>query len=132
MTPTISHILNGCQTALTQECFTWRHDSVLNALIHSIHPHSCQLFADLPSWRASNNPPATLPIAISTSTSRPDLVLIHDKKIFILELIPSNNKEALQAAFEGNQINSILTFNIRFGDLYHVYYSRNRFFGSLA
>ena len=38
---------------------------------------------------------------ISTSTLRPDLVLILNNNITIIELtIPSNNKEALQAAFD--------------------------------
>ena len=100
--PTTSHILNGCQTALTQGRFTWRHDSVLNKLVNMIQPlipSSCQIYADIPSWRASDSPPATLPNNISTSTLRPDLVLILNNNITILELtIPSNNKEALQAA----------------------------------
>ena len=40
---------------------------------------------------------ATLPTNISTTT---DLVLIEDKMVYILELIvPSNNKEALHAAY---------------------------------
>ena len=100
--PTTSHILNGCQTALAQGRFTWRHDSVLNKLVNMTQPlipSSCQIYADIPSWRASDSPPATLPNNISTSTLRPDLVLILNNNITILELtIPSNNKEALQAA----------------------------------
>ena len=77
----------------------WRHDSVLNVLASSIcklTPLSCKLLADIPSWRASDSPPSTLPANISTTTSRPDLVLIEN----ILELtVPSNNKEALHAAY---------------------------------
>ena len=101
--PTTSHILNGCHEALMQGRFTWRHDSVLNVLASSIWkltPPSSKLFADISSWRASDSPPFTLPTNISTTTSRPDLVLIEDKMVYILELtVPSNNKEALHAAY---------------------------------
>ena len=63
-------------------------------------PPFSNLFADIPSWRASDSPPSTLPTNINTTTSRPDLVLIEDKMVYILELtVPSNNKEALHAAY---------------------------------
>ena len=35
-TPTSAHILNGCQEALTQGQYTWRHDSVLNCLLLNV------------------------------------------------------------------------------------------------
>ena len=59
-------------------------------------PLSLKLYADIPSWRASNCPLATLPSNISISTARPDIVLIEDSNIMLVEhTVPS---EALLAA----------------------------------
>ena len=86
---TTAHILNGCPEALNQGRFSWRHDSVLNGLAYQILSkidRSTKIFADLPGKRASDSPPATIPADISTTTSRPDLVLITGPEITLLEL----------------------------------------------
>ena len=77
--PTNVHNLNRCQEALTQGRFTWQHHSVLNCLFHHINSdvsHPDRLYADLPGACASDSPPATLPVNITTSTARPDKALI--------------------------------------------------------
>ena len=57
------------------------------------------MFADLPGKRASDSPLATIPADISTTTSRPDLVLITGPEVTFLELtVPFNSPEALAAA----------------------------------
>ena len=57
------------------------------------------MLADLPGKRASDSPPATIPADISTTTSRPDLVLITEPEVTFLELsVPFNSPEALAAA----------------------------------
>ena len=49
--------------------------------------------------RGIDYPPATIPTDISTSTSRPDLVLISGPEVTFLELtVPFNSPEALAAA----------------------------------
>ena len=76
-TPMSAHILNGCQEALIQGQYTWRHDSVLNCLLSSVRETlsaTAHLYADIPTWRASESPPATIP----TTRARPDMVLIED------------------------------------------------------
>ena len=79
---------------------TWSgHDSVLNCVIslvlNEIPCHS-KLYADLPSFRAREAPPATLPASISTSTARRDLVLMAEDSVTILELtIPANSQETM-------------------------------------
>ena len=102
--PTTVHILNGCQEALTQGRFTWRHDSVLNCIISHIKeeiPPSSKLYADLPGLRASESPTATLPTNLSTSTARPDIVLTTESSVTMLELtIPSNSHDAIRKAKE--------------------------------
>ena len=100
--PTTAHILNSCQEALNQGRFTWRHDSVLNCLTSLVKPNipsSCKFYVDLPGLRANESPPATIPIDVSTTTARPDLVLVSGSNITMLELtIPTNSSESIQAA----------------------------------
>ena len=100
--PTSAHILNGCQEALVQGRYTWRHDSILNCLLSSVHQEisaSVKLYGDIRLWRASDSPPATLPMNISTTRARPDVVLIDNSAVRLLELtVPTNTREALQAA----------------------------------
>ena len=99
---TTAHILNGCPEALNQGRSSWRHDSVLNGLVSQILSKidgSTKMFADLPGKRASDSPPATIPADISTTTSRPDLVLITGPEVTFLKLtVPFNSPEALAAA----------------------------------
>ena len=87
-----AHILNECPEALNQGRFSWRHDSVLNCLVSQVLPKidgSTKMFADLPGKRASDSTPATIPADISTTTSRPDLVLIAGPEVTFLEQSPS-------------------------------------------
>ena len=117
--PTTAHILNGCQEVLTQGRYTWRHDSVLNCIIalrSDETPPQVKLYADLPGFQASESPPATLPTNLSTSTARPDIILISGDNVTILEVtIPSNSKEAINKAKErkSNKPN----YNSLIGDL---------------
>ena len=101
--PTTTHILNGCPTALQQGRFTWHHDSVIKSIFINLKdnlPHDVKIYADLDHWRAEDNPPTTIPPEILSTSSRPDIVIIHNtREIQILELtVPSNSKSALQNA----------------------------------
>ena len=58
--PTTNHILTGCPAALDQDRYTWRHDSVLQVLVHGLQQHLPEIFklyADLPGYLASSSPP---------------------------------------------------------------------------
>ena len=71
------HILNGCPTALNQGCYTWRHDSDLYHLVIAIQlyiPAGSTVYADLDSYKASSNPPSTIPHYLTWY--RPDMVII--------------------------------------------------------
>ena len=91
---TVNHILNCCPTALTQDRYTWRHDSVLAHTVDILRSHlpdGSTLYADLPGHRALDNPPSTVPLSIVPTTARPDIVIIQDKTIKLLELtVPAN------------------------------------------
>ena len=97
-----AHIFNECQEALIQGCYKWKHDSVLNCLISIVRemlPATAHLYADIPTWRASESPPTTTPTNISTTQARSDMVLIEDLSVNLSELtIPTNTYEPLQAA----------------------------------
>ena len=62
------------------------------------------LYADLPSLRASENPPLTVPVSLVPTTAKPDIVIIQGKDVQLLELtVPINTKDSLQAAHERKQ-----------------------------
>ena len=89
--------MTGCPVALDQGRYTWRHDSVLQVLIHGLQQHlpdSFKLYADLPGYLANVCPPSTIPTSLSSTLSRPDLVLVSNNSICLFELtippIPSN------------------------------------------
>ena len=101
--PTTNHILTGCPVALDQSRYTWRHDSVLQVLVHRPQqqlPDSFKLYADLPGYLASVYPPSTIPTNLSSTLSgRPDFVLVSNKSICLFDLtIPTNTQQHLLAA----------------------------------
>ena len=97
--PTVQHILNGCPVSLSQERYTWRHDSALKILAQGLgkclQPGE-RLFADLPEMRATDNPPATIPAEILDTSARPDIVIVGDGEITLIELtVPYNSPDCL-------------------------------------
>ena len=100
--PTSSHNLNGCTVALEQGRYTWRHDSVLLKLMRGLLDEfdpNIKVYCDLEGFKASENPPATVPPSLVSTTARPDMVFIDGSKITLLELtIPHNLPESLRAA----------------------------------
>ena len=98
---TVSHILNGCPTALNQGRYTWRHDSVLSHLLKLIQSTLSEvtIYADLPGHRALNNPPSTIPPSLVATSARPDIVIISGSSIHLLELtVPSNTVKNIMNA----------------------------------
>ena len=100
--PTTNHILTGCPAALDQGRYTWRHDSVLQVLVHGLQQHlpeTFKLYADFPGYLASSSPPSTIPTNLSSTLSRPDLVLVSNDSICLFELtVPTNAQQHLLAA----------------------------------
>ena len=102
------HILSCCPTALNQGRYTCRHDSILAHLTQllKLHlPYGSTLYADLLGLRASENPAATIPTSVATTTARPDVVIIQNNRITLLELtVPTNTPEGLQEARRWKQL----------------------------
>ena len=87
--PTTNHILTGCSIALGQGRYTWRHDSVLQVLVRNFKkdlPPCYKIYADLPGYQESVSPPSTIPPHITSTLSRPDLVVVSTDSIALLEL----------------------------------------------
>jgi len=62
-------------------------------------PDCFKLYANLPGYLASVSPPRTIPTKLSTTLSRPDLVLVSNNSIILFELtIPTNTQQHLLAA----------------------------------
>jgi len=94
--PTTNHVLTGCSTALNQGRYTWRHDSVLQVIFLSFKkdlPSCYKLYADLPGCQASVSPLSTIPPHITSTLSRPDLVLVSTDSIVLLELSVVTNSQ---------------------------------------
>ena len=103
--PTSNHILSCCPSALEQGRYTWRHDSTLLAIVSGIKAALAsqsthhQVYADLPGWRVTDNPPSTVPSWLTSTLLRPDLVIISNESVRILELtVPQNSVEGLHKA----------------------------------
>ena len=104
--PTTAHVLSGCPVALSQHRYTYRHNLVLQCLASRFisffnHLPYIQVYADLQSLRASESPPATIPLAVMVTPYRPDVV-IHNtatSSIVMLELTcPLDSSHHLQSA----------------------------------
>ena len=100
--PTTHHILSNCPTSLQQGRYTWRHDSALKILasgIKTILNPEARLIADLLNLRATDNPPSTIPSEILDTTTRPDIMIIQQHEITLLDLtVPFNSPEGLANA----------------------------------
>jgi len=76
---TLQHVVSSCTTYLEEGRCTWRHNSVLLYLAKTLTSLSkCSLYADLPSFLS--------PRIITGDSLRPDLVLVTDTSLYILEL----------------------------------------------
>ena len=94
-----NHILTGYSVALDQGRYTWHHNFVLQVLVCNFKkdlPPCYKIYADLPGYQASVSPPSTIPPHITSTLSRPDLVV---DSIALLELsVVTNTEHHLSAA----------------------------------
>ena len=88
-TQTLLHVLSGCQVALDQGRFTWRHNSVLSNILSLVRPvlaPGMRLYSDLPGFLAPGG--GSVPAHIIATTLRPDIFIIDEitSEIVLLEL----------------------------------------------
>lgn len=97
------HVLSHCSVAVRVQ-YTWRHDCALKIIVDDLmnylNPEDKLYYADLPGLRASDCSPATVHVGdILISYARPDIVVIKQKLVFLLELtIPFNSAEYISNA----------------------------------
>ena len=102
--PTTAHILGGCTVALTQQCYTYRHDKVLYLLASWLIDifvgfSSIQVYADIHGLRASEGPQETVPSSLLFTPYRPDIVVYNSEAstVALLELTcPLDSKHHIQ------------------------------------
>ena len=84
-----------------QKRFTWRYDSVLLKLYSFMRSflEKDVLYIDIPGKRSSENPSSTVPVSILATSVRPDMVLIRNMVITLIELtVPYDSRENLSNA----------------------------------
>ena len=76
---TLGHVIGGCFVHLKEGRYTYRHDSVLSNLAKSIPVNEHQtVYADIPGYSS--------PSTICGDDKRPDIVIVKDDKIVLIEL----------------------------------------------
>ena len=97
ISPTVLHILNVCPASLCQRSL---HGAMTVFCLHwLIVPVGVKIYADLPGWRACNNPPGTIPAEFVATSARLDIVVVRGYIIQHLELtVPFNSPESLKNA----------------------------------
>ena len=86
---TLLHVLSNCNVALEQGRYTWRHNSVLSAIIDCIRvdmKEGFSLFSDLEGFQAPHG--GVIPPHILVTRLKPDLFLVNEssREIVLLEL----------------------------------------------
>ena len=75
---TLGHVVAGCNIALTQGRYTWRHNSVLKIIANTLSRSCKSLYVDLPSF--------AFPCIVTRDQERPDIVIVQHKTVTLVEL----------------------------------------------
>ena len=81
---TTHHILNNCPVSLHQQRYTWRHNNILKYICENIDKSKCTMFSDIPTYSLPGG--GTVPPDLCVTAERPDMVVLKDDKVLILEL----------------------------------------------
>ena len=75
---TLGHVIGGCETALLESRYNWRHDSVLLNIYKTIKSQGLQAFVDIEGYPN--------PSVITEDEQRPDFAIVKDDNLLLLEL----------------------------------------------
>ena len=75
---TLGHVIGGCQTALTESRFNWRHDSILLHLYKTVNSQKLQAFVDIDGYPN--------PSIITDEAYRLDFAILKGDNLLLLEL----------------------------------------------
>ena len=76
---TLGHVVAGCETSLREKRYNYRHASILlnlGRILESIK--SIDIYIDIPGYKC--------PTMITGENQRPDLIVIWNNKLYLLEL----------------------------------------------
>jgi len=109
---TLLHVLNNCTVSLNQGRYTWRHDSVLNHIVHKLQ-EACKntnlkVYADIEGMTTSGS---TIPANLVPTSQRPDIFVFDSSssKAMIAELtVPFEQNINKSHDFKQNKYASLL------------------------
>ena len=84
---TLSHVVAGCETSLKEKRYNYPHDSILlnlGRILESIK--SRDIYIDIPGY--------TCPTMITGENQRPDMIVISNNKLYLLEPFFEQKKES--------------------------------------
>ena len=80
--------------------FTWSHNSFLQLLVQQMLPtlsKEAKLYVDLLGYHATDNLLATIPMQYTITSTRPNIVIIKNGKVHLIELtIPFNSMKEIK------------------------------------
>ena len=75
---TLGHVIGGCQHALDELRYNWRHNSILLHIYKTVTSQGLQAYVDIDGYPN--------PSIITGEAQRPDFILVKDDKLLVLEL----------------------------------------------
>ena len=75
---TLGHVISGCETALLESRYSWRHDSILLNIYKTIKSQGLQTFVDIEGYPN--------PSIIAGDEQRPDFAIVKSGNLLLLEL----------------------------------------------
>lgn len=100
---TLQHVVSGCKKALVEGRYNWRHDSVLLAIASMLSSRKENIV-----YCDTKNNHFAKPDVITGNEFRPDLVVLRNKKLLVLEVT---------TGFEANIANNEIRKKEKYGNL---------------
>ena len=99
---TLGHVIGGCQIHLNEKRYNYRHDSILLNIVKSIsQSDKRRLYADVKGYVS--------PSTITGEDYRPDIIIVDDKVLYVLELtVGFETNMGLNAMYKQRRYKAIL------------------------
>ena len=99
---TLGHVIGGCQIHLKEKRYNYRHDSILLNIVKSIsQSDKRRIYADVKGYVS--------PSVITGEDYRPDIIIVDDKDLYVLELtVGFETNMGLNAMYKQKRYETIL------------------------
>ena len=75
---TLGHVIGGCNVALEEKRYNWRHDSILLNIYKIVNSNGLKVFLDIDGYES--------PSIVTGENYRPDLLIVKNNMLLVLEL----------------------------------------------